>query len=90
MDWVLPCSTSDRATMPVEHGNQSPVRCCRHTLPNVNDFVVFQTLNLTVTSDGHTVIDNNSGVSTQVALYWKSDTTGLDQFRKFLVDVLSM
>ena len=81
---VLPCQLNT-ATSPLYDAVATLL-----TLPNVNDFVVFQTLNLTVTSDGHTVIDNNSGVSTQVALYWKSDTTGLDQFRKFLVDVLSM
>lgn len=48
------------------------------------------TLNLTVTSKGYTVIDNQSGAPTQVALYWDNDTVGLDQFRQFLVNKLSM
>ena len=57
-------------------------------LPEVNDFVDFKTLNLRVTSDGHTVVDNNGGVAVQVALYWKNNTVGLDQYLKHLIDVL--
>ena len=58
-------------------------------LPNVEDFIDFKMLNLTVTSSGYTVIDNKAGVPTQVALYWNRDIIGLDQYRKFLADVLS-
>jgi len=58
------------------------------TLPEVNNYVEFKTLDLTVTSDGHTVVDNQGGVAVQVALYWKNNTVGLDQFRKYLIDVL--
>lgn len=60
------------------------------TLPNAKDFVDFKTLNLRVTSDGYTVIDNNKGTPTQVALYWKDDTVGLNQYREFLISALSV
>ena len=59
------------------------------TLPDADSFVDFKVLNLTVTSKGYTVIDQ-AGVPTQVALYWKDSTVGLDQYRMFLVDILSM
>jgi len=50
--------------------------------------VEFKTLDLTVTSDGHTIVDNQGGLAVQVALYWKNNTVGLDQFRKYVIDVL--
>lgn len=59
------------------------------TFPTVYNFVIFKELNLTVTADGYTVIDNNIGVPTQVALYWKDNITGLDQYRMYLVSQLS-
>ena len=57
-------------------------------LPNASDYVDLRVLNLTVTNNGYTVIDNQAGVPTQVALYWKDGTVGLDQYRGFLVDTL--
>ena len=59
------------------------------TLPTVYNFITFERLNLTVTADGYTVIDNEAGVPTQVALYWNSNILGLDQFRMYLVSILS-
>ena len=60
------------------------------TLPNAEDYVDFRTLKLTVTSQGYTVIDDRTGVATQVALYWKGDIVGLDQYRMYLASTLSM
>ena len=58
-------------------------------LPNANDFLVFQQLNLTVTDDGFTVMDNKDGVPTKVALYWKGGDVGLSAFRNYFISVLS-
>ena len=58
------------------------------TLSSAADFVEFEELNITVTSDGHTVVNNSGGHSAKVALYWKSPD-GLDHFRNYLVDTLS-
>lgn len=60
------------------------------TLPNAEDYVDFKTLNLRVTGQGYTVIDEQAGVPTQVALYWKGDIVGLDQYRMYLASTLSM
>lgn len=59
------------------------------TLPTVHNFITFERLNLTVTADGYTVIDNKTGVPTQVALYWNDNVIGLDQYRAYLVSILS-
>ena len=58
-------------------------------LPNADNFVEFKMLKLSVTTKGYTVIDDHAGVLTQVALYWNEDIVGLDQYRMFLVGVLS-
>ena len=59
------------------------------TLPNAGDFIDFKMLNLRITGDGYTVIDDNEGTPTQVALYWNKDLVGLDHYRMFLVSALS-
>ena len=58
------------------------------TLPKADDFLVFKRLNLTVTDDGYTIIDDSGGTPTEVALYWK-DNGGLDSFREYFISVLS-
>lgn len=60
------------------------------TLPNAENYLDFKILNLRVTSQGYTVIDDQAGVPTQVALYWKGNTVGLDQYRMYLANILSM
>ena len=60
------------------------------TLPNAGDFINFKTLNIRVTEDGYTVIDDRAGTQTEVALYWKNDIVGLNQYRVFLVSTLSL
>ena len=59
------------------------------TLPNADDFVDFKELKLTVTDNGYTVIDNENGVLVQVALYWNNNIAGLDQYRTYLISILS-
>ena len=59
------------------------------TLPNANDFVDFKELKLTITDNGYTVIDNENGVPVQVALYWNNNIAGLDQYRMYLISMLS-
>lgn len=59
------------------------------TLPTASDFLSFEMLNLTVTSDGYTVIDDKAGVPVQVALYWKGNAEGLNQYRMYLVEMLT-
>jgi inosine-uridine nucleoside N-ribohydrolase len=59
------------------------------TLPNAGNFIDLKMLNLRVTSDGYTVIDDREGTPTQVALYWNKDLVGLNQYRMFLVSALS-
>ena len=79
---VVPCQL-DVATSPLYDTVATLL-----ALPSAGDYVDFKMLNLTVTDDGYTVIDNQAGVLTQVALYWKDNT--LDKYRSFLVDMLSV
>ena len=79
---VVPCQL-DVATSPLYDTVATLL-----ALPSAGDYVDFKMLNLTVTDDGYTVIDNQAGVLTQVALYWKDN--GLDKYRSFLVDMLSV
>ena len=58
------------------------------SLPTANTYVTFKQLSITVTDDGHTIVDK-SGVPTQVALYWNNNTIGLDQYRNYMVSVIS-
>jgi inosine-uridine nucleoside N-ribohydrolase len=81
---VVPCQL-DVATSPLYDTVATLL-----ALPSAGDYVDFKMLNLTVTDDGYTVIDNQAGVLTQVALYWKDNTVGLDKYRRFLVDMLSV
>ena len=80
---VLPCQLNE-ATSPLYDTVATLL-----TLPNARDFIDFKTLNLRVTSDGYTVIDDKEGTPTQVALYWREDLVGLNQYRMFLVSMLS-
>ena len=59
------------------------------TLPNAKDFVVFNELKLTISNEGYTVINNKTGVPTQVALYWQHMNDGLNKFRTYLTESLS-
>jgi inosine-uridine nucleoside N-ribohydrolase len=77
---VLPCQLND-ATSPLYDTVATLL-----TFPFAVDYVDIKTLNLRVTSDGYTVIDDQTGTPTQVALYWNK---GLDQYRRFLVSTLS-
>ena len=81
---VLPCQLN-QATSPMYDTVATLL-----TLPNANTFVDFKTLSLKVTNDGYTVIDNSGGTRTAVALYWNKDIVGLDQYRMFLISVLSV
>jgi inosine-uridine nucleoside N-ribohydrolase len=58
------------------------------TLPNFADFVDLETLNLVVTDEGYVKINNTNGVSTQVALYWKENLVGLNNFRRYMISTL--
>jgi inosine-uridine nucleoside N-ribohydrolase len=58
------------------------------TLPNFADFVDLETLNLVVTDEGYVKINNTNGVSTQVALYWKENLVGLNNFRRYMISML--
>lgn len=80
---VLPCQLNE-ATSPLYDTVATLL-----TLPNAGDFIDFKMLNLRVTSDGYTVIDDKEGTPTLVALYWRKDLIGLDQYRMFLVSMLS-
>ncbi len=57
-------------------------------LPVVNDYVVLKELNITVTADGYTKIDNKNGVPVLVALYWQ-ENQGLSRYETFLTDTLA-
>ena len=59
---VLPCQLTS-ATSPLYDTVATLL-----TLPSASDYLVFETLNLAVTSKGYTVIDNQDGTATQVAL----------------------
>ena len=57
-------------------------------LPNAAQFADIVKLNITITGDGHSIIDNVNGVPTGVALTWQGGA-GLDQYREFLAFVLA-
>ncbi len=57
-------------------------------LPVVNDYVVMKELNITVTEDGCTKVDNKTGVPVQVALYWQ-ENQGLTRYKTYLTKVLA-
>lgn len=80
---VVPCQLTE-ATTPLYDTVATLL-----TLPNANDFVDFKELNVTVTNNGYTVIDNENGVPIQVALYWNNNIAGLDQYRTYLISILS-
>lgn len=56
-------------------------------LPIAKDFIEFQELNLSVNSNGYSVIDNKAGVPVQVAIDWQSN--GLSNFEKALALALA-
>ena len=58
------------------------------TLPNVADFVDLEERNLVVTDEGYVKINNTNGVPTQVALYWKENVVGLNNFRRYATTTL--
>ena len=58
------------------------------TLPNVADFVDLEERNLVVTDEGYVKINNTNGVPTQVALYWKENAVGLNNFRRYVTTTL--
>ena len=80
---ALPCQL-DKASSPLYDTVATLL-----ALPNAGDFIDFKILDLTVTNEGYTVIDDNAGAPTQVALYWKQNTVGLDRYRVYLVNILS-
>jgi inosine-uridine nucleoside N-ribohydrolase len=57
-------------------------------LQNATSYVDYFSLNLTATEDGHVKIDNNEGASAQVALYWRDDLLGLEEYKKYITSVL--
>lgn len=59
------------------------------TLPNAKNFVIFKDLKLTISEEGYTIINNKTGVPTQVALYWQNTNDGLNKFRTYLTESLS-
>ena len=59
------------------------------TFPIADDYVIFKELNITVTEDGYTKVDNTTGSPTDVALYWQ-ENVGLDNFRLYLTEILSI
>ena len=59
------------------------------TLLNAKNFVIFEELNLTISEEGYTVINNKTGVPTQVALYWQHMNEGLNKFRTYMTESLS-
>lgn len=58
-------------------------------LPTALSFFEFKELNITVTNEGYTVIDNKMGTCTTVALYWNGGSVGLGHYREFLTSTLS-
>lgn len=58
-------------------------------LPNTNDYIELEELNLTVTEKGYVKINDTCGIPTQVALYWRENLVGLDMYRKYITTVLS-
>ena len=59
------------------------------TLPNITNFVRIEELNLIVTETGFTKINNTSGVSTNVALYWQDSLVGINKYRAYMTATLT-
>ena len=59
------------------------------TLPaQLTDFVDMKELNLIVTDKGHVKVNNTEGTPTKVALYWRENLVGLNNFRTYMTTVL--
>lgn len=57
-------------------------------LPVVNDYIILKELKITVTDDGHTVVNNETGTPVEVALYWQ-ENQGLSRYDTYLTNVLA-
>ena len=53
----------------------------------VGEFIEFETLNVSVTDDGHTVVSSDKGTSIDVAVKWKAG--GLDGFESKLAETIA-
>ena len=80
--------TADPCTLTVKTSSFHDTVAVLLTLPIANQFVETTVLNITISSDGYSRLDNNTGVPTTVALNWQPGI-GLDQFKKFLTNVLT-
>ena len=81
-DWKMQCTF--KVSTPVLYDAVATLL----TLQEASNVLEFQKLNITVTSDGYTVIDNKTGVPMEVAIHW-SENDGLRRYREFLTDTLA-
>jgi inosine-uridine nucleoside N-ribohydrolase len=56
---------------------------------NPEELLQFEVLKITVTSDGHTVVDDKSGTSMYVATGWCPDKGGPDELAKLFTDIVT-
>ena len=57
-------------------------------LPEATSYVDMYQMNLIATDDGYVKVDNVKGAPTQVALDWKGNLVGLNNFKQYLTNVL--
>ena len=81
-DWKMQCSF--KVSTPVLYDAVATLLSLREA----SNVLELQKLNITVTSDGYTVIDNKAGVPMEVALHW-SENDGLRHYREFLTKTLA-
>ena len=56
-------------------------------LPNAEEFITFKELNISVTTDGFTKVDDTSGTPTQVALSW-NNSSSVELFEEYITEIL--
>ncbi|XP_062518451.1 uncharacterized protein LOC134193628 [Corticium candelabrum] len=90
--WIYWCLHSGSGSCSVTPGSHTDVFydpvAVLLCLPLSLDLMDFKVLKIRITEDGHTVIDNNEGSSTLVAISWKGN--GLDDFDQFLATTIAI